>query len=106
MFGTRDWTSWTPEGRVLITIKQAEFKAAALAECQIACIGLERDSISKILIQGAEVNFKLSETEKKPCPIYYITIAKAELHYKLEMCERDSLVNLIAIDKVGLECDC
>jgi hypothetical protein len=106
IFGTRDWTSWTPEGRVLITIKQAEFKATDLAECQIACIGLERDSISKRLIQGAQVNFKLSETQKKPCPIYDITIADAQLHYKLEMCERDSLVNLISIDKAGLECDC
>jgi hypothetical protein len=106
MFGARDWTSWTPEGRVLTTIKQAEFKATDLAECQIDCIGLERDSIAKILITDAEVDFKNSETQKKPCPIYDITIADAQLHYKLEMCERDSLVNLLSIDKVGVECDC
>ena len=106
IFGSRDLTSWTPQGRVLITIKQAEFKATGKAECQIACLGLERDSIAKILIKGADVDFKKSETQKKPCPIYDITIAEAELHYKLEMCERDSLVNLLSIDKVGLACDC
>jgi len=106
IFGSRDLTSWTPQGRVLITIKQAEFKATQKAECQIACLGLERDSIAKILIKGADVDFKKSETQKKPCPIYDITIADAQLHYKLEMCERDSLVNLLSIDKVGLACDC
>jgi hypothetical protein len=106
IFGSRDLTSWTPQGRVLITIKQAEFKATDKAECQIACLGLERDSIAKILIKGADVDFKKSETQKKPCPIYDITIAEAELHYKLEMCERDSLVNLLSIDKKGLVCDC
>jgi hypothetical protein len=106
IFGSRDLTSWTPQGRVLITIKQAEFKATDKAECQIACLGLERDSIAKILIKGADVDFKKSETQKKPCPIYDITIAEAQLHYKLEMCERDSLVNLISIDGVGKECDC
>ncbi len=106
MFGARDWSSWTPEGRVLITIKQAEFKATELAECQITCLGLERDSIAKILIRGAEVDFKNSETQKKPCPIYDITIAEAQVHYKLEMCERDSLVNLMSIMQVGKTCDC
>lgn len=105
IYGERDWLSWTPEGRVLITIKQAEFKMTDHAACEVSCIGIEKDSLISVLT-NAEIDFKKSETQKKPCPIYYGENMDLEINYQIEVCERDSLVNLLSIQKKGVECDC
>lgn len=104
-FGQRDWTSWTPEGRVLTTIDSSAQSFSERAICQMEC--LELDSTDLINIQDlASVDFSESSPQKKPCPVYRLRSEYAEEQYVLiwEVCENDEEVELLSIMKLGKVC--
>jgi len=104
-FGERDWTAWTPQGRVLLAIDSSAQSYSSRVRCQLQC--LELDSVDLASIQDlATVDFSESSPQKKPCPVYRLRSDYAEHQYVLvwEVCENDEEVELLSIMKLGKVC--
>ncbi|MAY84703.1 MAG: hypothetical protein CMP59_11265 [Flavobacteriales bacterium] len=104
-FGQRDWTSWTPEGRVMMAIDSSAQSYSERAICQLKC--LEVDSSMLFSIQeSASVDFSESSPRKKPCPVYRLRSEYEEEQYVLiwKVCEKDEAVELLSIIQAGKVC--
>ena len=104
IFGGRDLTTWTPEGRVLQAIDSSKMEISAKALCQLQCNSLSPSDIPGIM-DDADVDFSESDTRRKPCPLYHITASDEKYFMIWEVCERDEKVSLLAFIS-GKECDC
>ncbi|MEQ8909192.1 MAG: hypothetical protein RIC95_08365 [Vicingaceae bacterium] len=106
-FGSRDWTSWTPESRVLTAIDSSEVRISERAECQLACLELNEERFTK-LKAASSVNFKESNVKADPCPVYRLESSMEERDYQLfwEVCEGKEKVKLLSVVKIGQECNC
>jgi hypothetical protein len=106
-FGSRDWTSWTPESRVLTAIDSSEVSLSKRAQCQFECLSITNESLKEIQAV-AKVNFKESNTQADPCPVYRLESSFEGRSYQLvwEVCERDEKVKLLSLIKIGQECSC
>jgi hypothetical protein len=104
-FGQRDWTSWTPEGRVLLAIDSSAQSYSERAICQLKCLELDSADFSAIQ-EVASVDFSESSPRNKPCPIYRLRSEYKEEQYILiwKVCEKDEAVELISIMKPGKVC--
>lgn len=106
-FGSRDWTSWTPESRVLTAIDSSSVELSERAKCQLRCLNLEQADLTKIQANG-KVDFSESNVEAKPCPVYRINSRFKERDYQLiwEVCESAEEVQLLNLIKLGHTCNC
>lgn len=106
-FGSRDWTSWTPESRVLTAIDSSTVSISDRAACQMACLQLSEEQFLKIKTSSS-VNFKESNVKAKPCPVYRLEGNWEERDYQLvwEVCEGKEKVKLLSVIKIGQECNC
>lgn len=67
----RDLTYWTPERQVTARIKMYALTYTDLAACQMKCNALDESRL-KSKMDSSSVDFKNSETQHKPCPIYSV----------------------------------
>lgn len=104
-FGQRDWTSWTPEGRVLTAIDSSAQSFSERAICQLNCLNIDSTMVFSIQ-KEASVDFSESSPRKKPCPVYRLRSEYAEEQYVLvwKVCENDEQVELMSIMKPGKVC--
>lgn len=105
-FGDRDFYSWTPEGRVLLAIDSSEVSISKIAECQLACLKIDSDSLQRLMDEST-VDFSESETDKKPCPVYKIKHISdiGVLNLMWEVCESKERVKLLSLNSLK-DCDC
>jgi len=106
-FGSRDWTSWTPESRVLTAIDSSSVSISDRANCQLKCLNLDQAKLLEIQAQ-AKVDFSESNAKAKPCPVYRLDSRFEERDYQLiwEVCESAEKVQLLNLIKVGHTCAC
>ena len=107
IFGDRDLTAWTPQGRVLTTIDSSSQSYSDLALCQMQCLHIS-DSILFQIQDEANVDFSESDTRKKPCPEYKLYSAFESNNYVLrwKVCEDQEEVELLSIVSLERECPC
>ena len=106
-FGQGDRPSWTPEGRVLLTIDSSQQIYSERALCQLNCLEIQEKDIEQIQ-DMAQVNFKESNTRKEPCPVYHLRSSYKEQDLKLiwEVCKEEERVVLLSINSTAKSCDC
>lgn len=106
-FGSRDWTSWTPESRVLTAIDSSTVSISERAACQMACLQISDEELIE-LKETSSVNFKESNVKAKPCPVYRLDSKSKERDYQLiwEVCEGKEKVKLLSVIKIGKSCNC
>lgn len=106
-FGSRDWTSWTPESRVLTAIDSSEVSLSERARCQMNCLKINDNQLAELKAESS-VNFKESNVKAKPCPVYRLESKLEERDYQLiwEVCEGKEKVKLLSLIKIGQECNC
>lgn len=104
IFGGRDLTTWTPEGRVLQAIDSSQVSISERALCQLECNSLSFADIQWIM-EDADVDFSESSTRKKPCPLYHITAVDEKYFMIWEVCEKEEKVILHAFVS-GNDCSC
>lgn len=107
IFGDRDLSFWTPQGRVLTAIDSSEQSLSEKAICQMACLNITKADILEIQ-KTASVDFSESETQKKPCPAYRIYAKLEESDYVLiwQVCENQEKVKLLSIQSLAKDCSC
>lgn len=106
-FARGERPSWTPEGRVLLTIDSSQQYFSQRAECQLKCLEISAEDLSQIQ-NVAEVNFKESNTRKEPCPVYHMKseFKEDELQLIWEVCKEDERVELLSVTSAKRSCDC
>ncbi len=108
-FGDRDLTSWTPSGRILITIDSSEQMISPMAICQLECLDIDKSKLPEIL-DLADINYSESNTRKEPCPIYFLEskseYSDTQLNLVWEVCEFEEKVKLISITDPNESCEC
>ncbi len=111
----RDRASWLPEGRTLEFLERVDMAITERAQCQLDCLELTPDIFDKQFWEKADLDFKKSATQRKPCPEYYITstlsdnrkvIIFVETCEYCEDCEQEGTAFLRSIEVEGKECDC
>jgi len=108
--------SWMPEGRVLEFLADTEINISENAKCKLACYSIPSDFMDKAFWDNADVRFKESSIERKPCPEYKITSTTSdgkEITVYIESCEgchdceEGKLAELRTVEVEGGEtCNC
>ena len=78
IFKDRKLTSWTPKNQVLKQIKEFPLSLNHENRCVLHCLGIVPDSLKSIL-QRAEVNMKLDDSQERRKGIYDLTFEEGEL---------------------------
>lgn len=106
-FGDRDFSFWTPEGRVLTAIDSSDLTISSKVLCQLECLQLA-DEDWRNLLNNASVDFSKSATRKKPCPEYQLVSLTEKDSYQMlwQVCEYDEIVTFLNIERTGKACDC
>ena len=101
-----DRPAWMPEGRVLEFLEETPVEISKIAKCQLVCCGLSDGLIDSRFWEEAEVNFKESATQRKPCPEYKITSANLVIY--VEVFQQQKRAKLRSVEQVvsEVECDC
>ncbi|MEZ5172476.1 MAG: hypothetical protein R2850_02940 [Bacteroidia bacterium] len=71
LFRGRDFPAWTPQGRVLETLRENPIKISAKARCKMECLGVTGDDIVTLL-NNAEVKFGDSNIRNREIPEYLL----------------------------------
>ena len=104
--------AWMPEGRVLEFLEQHEIQISNDLKCKLDCYTIPHDFMDEAFWKAAEVNFKESATERKPCPEYKITSSLPDGNkfvIYVEACETDETATLRSIThlpEIEMDCDC
>ena len=101
------FSSWMPNDRVLLRLRQTELKMTEHAKCLMDCFQIERKHIDKIMNEG-NVDFKESKTQEDPL-IYLVRHKGKDFgDYSLTFAARDSTSTIISAERIDLkiECDC
>lgn len=101
------FSSWMPNERVLLRLRQTELKMTEHARCLMDCYKIERKHIDKIMNAG-DVDFKNSKPQEDPL-IYIVKQSENNFgEFSLTFAARDSTSTIISADRVDLkvECDC
>lgn len=114
----RERPSFLPEGRVLEFFESTDIKINDKLKCQLECNNIPVTFMDSTFWANADVNFKESAVNRKPCPEHYVTSTLAdgrEIVVYIENCEvcvdceeertatLRSFINVAEKDKV---CDC
>ena len=88
----RDLSYWTPERQVTGRLKMYALSYTDKAKCQMECNHLTEQEL-KLEMDSASVDFKNSETQRKPCPIYSV-YTNDGLNVKAVLCD-DSTAQIL-----------
>ena len=83
--------------RVIYHLENDSTTFSTKAECQLVYYSLSKENLLEVL-EGGEVNFEKSQTEKKPCQYYVVenTINEMELSVTFEFCDKANTVKLMS----------
>ncbi len=83
--------------RVIYHLENDSTTFSTKAECQLVYYSLSKEDLLEVL-EGGEVNFEKSQTEKKPCQYYVVenTINEMELSVTFEFCDKANTVKLMS----------
>jgi len=94
--------------RVIYHLENDSTTFSTKAECQLVYYSLSKDDLLEVL-EGGEVNFEKSQTEKRPCQYYVVEnmINEMELSVTFEFCDKANTVKVMGFtDKTEKEvCD-
>ena len=90
LYKDRDLSYWTPERQVTGRLKMYLLKYMPLAECQMKCTGFTEADL-KSRMDSASVDFKNSDTDHRPCPIYSVH-TKDGINVKAQLCDDSTAV--------------
>jgi hypothetical protein len=96
----RNLAGWLPKERIMAQIKDNPMTVTPKAACIMSCFGIEESELKETISKG-NVNLSESEARKQPCPVYLIN--SEDLNFKVEVCEKASVVIDIVTEK---SCDC
>ncbi|NND77248.1 MAG: DUF4258 domain-containing protein [Flavobacteriales bacterium] len=101
------FSSWMPNERVLLRLRQTELKMTEKAKCLMDCYEIERNDINTLMIEG-DVDFKNSKTQEDPL-IYLVHGSKKNLKkYSLTFAAKDSTSTIINAERTDISrsCEC
>ena len=83
--------------RVIYHLENDSTTFSTKAECQLVYYSLSKEDLLEVL-EGGEVNFEKSQTEKKPCQYYVVenTINEMELSVTFEFCDKANTVKVMS----------
>ena len=83
--------------RVIYHLENDSTTFSTKAECQLVYYSLSKEDLLEVL-EGGEVNFEKSQTEKKPCQYYVVEnmINKMELSVTFEFCDKANTVKVMS----------
>jgi len=101
-----DRAAWMPEGRVLEFLEETEIEISDKSKCQLECYAISADFMNTSFWEAAQVHFKESAVERKPCPEYKISSQGVIIY--VEVCQQEKTATLRSVEKSGVEveCDC
>mgnify|MGYP001199336985 CR=1 FL=1 len=91
--------------RVIYHLENDSTTFSTKAECQLVYYSLLKKDLLEVL-EGGEVNFEKSKTEKTPCQYYVVenTIKEMELSVTFEFCDKANTVKVMGFtDKTEKE---
>ena len=82
--------------RVIYHLENDSTTFSTKAECQLVYYSLSKEDLLEVL-EGGEVNFEKSQTEKKPCQYYVVEnmINEMELSVTFEFCDKVNTVKVM-----------
>ena len=82
--------------RVITHLENDSTTFTIQSECQLVYYSLSKDDLLEVL-EGGEVNFEKSQTEKRPCQYYVVEnmINEMELSVTFEFCDKANTVKVI-----------
>jgi len=96
----RDRPSWMPQGRILEQIAASEIIFTEKALLNIHSLNLNEEEIKKSITKNGSVIFSKSDTQRKPCPVYFIGDKKyEEIFYRAEVC--DSVCTILWVSNLN-----
>lgn len=96
----RDRPSWMPQGRILEQIAASEIIFTEKALLNIHSLNLNEEEIKKSITKNGSVIFSKSDTQRKPCPVYFIEDKKnEEIFYRAEVC--DSVCTILWVSNLN-----
>jgi len=116
--GRDERPSWLPEGRVLEFLESTEIEISDKLKCEIECNGLPVNFMDSTFWANANVDFKKSAVERKPCPEHYIesTITDGrKIAVYIENCETcidcdaertAKLRSIVNLSQQNIDCGC
>ena len=83
--------------RVIYHLENDSTTFSTKAECQLVYYSLSKEDLLEVL-EGGEVNFEKSQTEKKPYQYYIVenTINEMELSVTFEFCDKANTVKVMS----------
>ena len=83
--------------RVIYHLENDSTTFSTKAECQLVYYSLSKEDLLEVL-EGGQVNFEKSQTEKKPCQYYVVenTINEMELSVTFEFCDKVNTVKVMS----------
>ena len=83
--------------RVIYHLENDSTTFSTKAECQLVYYSLSKDDLLEVL-EGGEVNFEKSQTEKRPCQYYVVEnmINEMELSVTFEFCDKANTVKVMS----------
>ena len=112
----RDRAAWLPEGRILEFLEEVDMEITTKAQCQLDFHKVDTAMFDKTFWENAQVDFKKSAVQRKPCPEHYIKSKLADgriiaLYIEncetCKDCEAERTAFLRSIEVEGTEnCDC
>lgn len=88
--------------RVIYHLENNSINFSVKAECQLVYYDITEAELLNVLDDG-KVNFRLSDTEMKPCKYYVIEnkLNALDLMVSFKFCDKDNLVEVISFKEKG-----
>lgn len=99
------FTDWFPNNRVLAVLREDQIEFSAKANCQMECLGLDREIMEQLLDHG-EVDFKASNPQAEP-RFYVIDIENTDDRlYRFSFETFETTSEVIQVEPVDFEMSC
>ena len=100
------FTSWLPENRVLLELTEKKMFTTPKADCQLKCLGKQKEDLSKYLTSHTSVEFSKSQPQAKPREYYLIqTVDGIKTSLLVTILDSTFTLTEIKSDQT-LNCDC
>lgn len=100
MFPDHDWLGWTPGKTVMKQIREVNFVIDPLAQCQMDCIGINKDQI-QLARKDGHINFEKSRVKTQPL-VYQLEYGNLAMMIQLE----NEIATLKEVSATANECNC
>lgn len=95
---------WLPENRVKEQVQKSKITFSEHAKCIMTCKGISEEETKNVLKNG-DVNFRESDTHRKPCPAY--VFEGRNLKIICTACDSISeVMNVIRLHETQDSCQC